>query len=229
MENLLSKADIFISETMEITGVNKSDIESIFVSIFQASYDGIYVANKDGVGVMVNQAYTKMTGVNSSELLGKSMQTVVKEGIVSDSVTLKVLQEKTSKTIIQTVRGKELLVTGSPVFDNSGEIAFVVTNVRDISDLNQIKTELYQSKKLTAKYIHELEELKKRELIHMNLDGIIAQSQEIMKVFHIRNQSIRPCKKNAKIRAITGDEKRNQFLLRFNGHALTFFHFNLNI
>ncbi|MEH7331870.1 sigma 54-interacting transcriptional regulator [Neobacillus drentensis] len=178
-------ADFFLSEITKLDSVTKNDIENILVSIFQSSYDGIYVADKHGVGIMVNAAYSRTTGVKSEELLGKNMTTVVKEGIVSESVTVKVLEKKTPQTIIQSVRGKELLVTGSPVFDRNGEIIYVVTNVRDISELNAIKTELYQSKKMTETYMNEIEELRKRELIHMHLDGIVAQSQEIMRVFHL--------------------------------------------
>jgi PAS domain S-box-containing protein len=185
MKNVNTGADIFISENTKMNNVNKSDVENILASIFQSSYDGIYVADKNGVGIMVNQAYSRITGVKSQELLGKTMQTVVKEGIVSESVSIKVLEERAPKTIIQMVRGKELLVTGNPVFDRNGEITYVVTNVRDISDLNHMKTELNHSKRLTEKYIDELEEFKKREFIHMHLDGIVAQSVEIMKVFHL--------------------------------------------
>ena len=91
------------------------------------------------------------------------MKTVVKEGLVSESVTMKVLDGKAPKTIIQTVRGKELLVTGNPVYDKNGEIAYVVTNVRDITDLNHMKTELQNSINLTQRYLNEIEELKKRK------------------------------------------------------------------
>jgi PAS domain S-box-containing protein len=185
VERLFTNEDIYISEDMKKDGLDKSELEHILVSIFQSSYDGIYVSDNKGVGIMVNQAYSRITGVKSHELLGKSMKTVVEMGVVSESVTMKVLDEKTPQTIIQVVKGKELLVTGNPVFNQNGEITYVVTNVRDISDLNNIKTELYQSKLLTERYISEIKEFEKRELIHMHLDGIVAQSQEIMKVFHL--------------------------------------------
>ncbi|WP_342432932.1 sigma 54-interacting transcriptional regulator [Neobacillus sp. FSL H8-0543] len=185
MERLFTSEDIFISEDMTKNGVNKTELEHILVSIFQSSYDGIYVSDNKGVGIMVNQAYSRITDVQSHELLGKSMKTVVETGVVSESVTMKVLDERTPQTIIQIVKGKELLVTGNPVFNQNGEITYVVTNVRDISDLNNIKTELYQSKLLTERYMSEIKEFEKRELIHMHLDGIVAQSQEIMKVFHL--------------------------------------------
>ncbi|WP_254842756.1 sigma-54-dependent Fis family transcriptional regulator [Bacillus sp. MRMR6] len=177
--------DLYISDEMRRNGVTKGEMEELFLSIFKSSYDGIFVADKKGIGIMVNQAYTRITGVGSHELLGKTMKKVVQEGIVSDSVTLQVLEDQKPHTIVQNVRGKEVLVTGSPVFDKNGEISYVVTNVRDISDLNQMKNELRQSKKLAERYISEIEDFKKRELIHMHLDGIVAQSQEIMKVFHL--------------------------------------------
>jgi PAS domain S-box-containing protein len=175
----------YLSECMRLDHINKSDLVNILVSIFQSSYDGIYVADHNGDGIMVNAAYSRITSVKSEELLGKNMSSVVKEGIVSESVTIKVLEKRTPVTIIQSVRDKELLVTGSPVFDKSGKIVYVVTNVRDISDLNQIKSELLHSRKMTDQYINEIEELRKRELIQMHLDGIVAQSQEILRVFHL--------------------------------------------
>src|SRR4051794_32639941 len=122
MKNGHTGTDVIISENTSLNNINKSDVENILASIFQSSYDGIYVADKNGVGIMVNQAYSRITGVKSQELIGKNMQTVVKEGIVSESVSMMVLEEKAPRTIIQMVRGKELLVTGNPVFDKNGEI-----------------------------------------------------------------------------------------------------------
>jgi PAS domain S-box-containing protein len=183
--------DIYISDEMRSSGVTKGEMEELFLSIFKSSYDGIFVADKKGVGILVNQAYTRITGVKSHELLGKTMKKVVQEGIVSDSVTLQVLEDQESHTIVQNVRGKEVLVTGSPVFDKNGEITYVVTNVRDITELNKMKNELWQSQRLAERYFSEIEEFKKRELIHMHLDGIVAQSQEIMKVFHLARKVAR--------------------------------------
>lgn len=163
MQNMYTIGDFIISQDTKIESVDNTDIQNILASIFQSSYDGIYVADKNGNGMMVNHAYSRVTGVKSQELLGKNMKTVVKEGLVSESVTMKVLDGKAPKTIIQTVRGKELLVTGNPVYDKNGEIAYVVTNVRDITDLNHMKTELQNSINLTQKYLNEIEELKKRK------------------------------------------------------------------
>lgn len=149
-------------------------------SIIQSSYDGIYVADEDGNGLMVNEAYSRITGVTAKQLLQKNMADVVNEGIVSESVTLKVLQEKRQITIIQVVKEKEVLVTGSPVFNDEGAITHVVTNVRDISDLNRLKIELKETKDYTKKILTEMDDFKKRESVKLLIDGVIANSKEIL-------------------------------------------------
>ncbi|MFB4165581.1 sigma-54 interaction domain-containing protein [Alteribacillus sp. JSM 102045] len=151
-------------------------------SIIQSSYDGIYVADAEGNGLKVNEAYTRITNVKPEQLLGKNMRDVVEEGIVSESVTFKVLEEKKPITIMQKVNGVEVIVTGNPVFDEEGSITHVVTNVRDLTELTKLKLELNESRAYTKKILEEIDSFKNQEKVKMMLDGVIAQSQEIMKV-----------------------------------------------
>ncbi|WCK55705.1 sigma 54-interacting transcriptional regulator [Aneurinibacillus sp. Ricciae_BoGa-3] len=161
------------------------NLHTLFTSIFESSYDGIYVADANGNGVMVNEAYTRITGMQKEELIGKNLKDLVREGIISESVSLKVLTYNKPLTIIQTVRGKEVLATGSPVYNQQGQIEYIVTNVRDISELNRLKVELQQSKALTQKYINEIKEFKMKEKMQLLLDGVIAQSEEMIRVLHL--------------------------------------------
>lgn len=111
--------------------------------VLESLFDGIYVADHRGTGVFVNGAYERITGVSRDKLLGKTMKQVVEEGIVSDSATLKVLEWGKPATIRQRVEtGKELLVTGNPVFSLEGKLIWIVTNVRDISELSALHAEL---------------------------------------------------------------------------------------
>ncbi|MFC4767838.1 sigma-54 interaction domain-containing protein [Effusibacillus consociatus] len=154
-------------------------------SIFQSSYDGIYVADAQANGIMVNEAYTRITGVTAEELIGKNLRDIVKEGIINESVTFKVLEKKRPITIVQKVREKEVLVTGNPIYDEHGEITYVVTNVRDISELNRLKLELQQSKALTRKYLNEIQDFKLKESMQLLMDGVVAHSKEIINVLHL--------------------------------------------
>lgn len=154
-------------------------------SIFQSSYDGIYVADAQGKGVMVNEAYTRITGVLADELIGKNLQDLINQGLISESVTHKVLDKKRPMTIIQKVKGKEVLVTGNPIFNENGAITYVVTNVRDISELNHLKVELQRSKALSRKYLDVIEDFKTKESMQLLHDGVVAHSKEIINVLHL--------------------------------------------
>lgn len=148
-------------------------------SIIHSSYDGIFISDGKGNGIKVNQAYERITGVKPEELLGKNMKEVVEEGIVSQSVTLEVITTKKPTTIVQSVRGKEVLVTGNPVFDEKGELMNVVTNIRDITELNTLKQDLEKTKALTEKYYSELTMLRQKT---NDSTGMVAHSAEMQQI-----------------------------------------------
>ena len=59
MQNMYTIGDFIISQDTKIESVDNTDIQNILASIFQSSYDGIYVADKNGNGMMVNQGILK--------------------------------------------------------------------------------------------------------------------------------------------------------------------------
>jgi len=133
--------------------------------IINALYDGTFICNKEGVILMVNVAYERITGVKTEELLHRNVRDLVDEGVISESITLKVLEQGKPVTIRQQFKsGKEVLISGSPVWVN-GETKFVVTNVRDMTELNRVQKELAESKALNEKYISELTALREKDRI----------------------------------------------------------------
>ncbi|UOR13822.1 sigma-54 interaction domain-containing protein [Halobacillus amylolyticus] len=154
-------------------------------SIIQSSYDGIFVADATGVGWTMNEAYTRITGVSKSELLYRDLKDAIKEGIISDSVTYRVLEEKRAITIVQNVNGVEVLATGSPVTDDEGKITHVVTNIRDLRDLNYLKSELNASRAFTDNLLKEFSQRSGEEEINPHLKGMITRSKEIRKALSI--------------------------------------------
>ncbi|MDQ0339942.1 PAS domain S-box-containing protein [Caldalkalibacillus uzonensis] len=151
--------------------------------IINSSYDGIYISDSEGNGLKVNDAYTRITGIRAEQLLGKNMKDVVKEGLVSESVTMKVLETKQPVTIMQRAGGKEVLATGSPVFDEEGNIINVITNIRDLTELNRLKEELEKSKALNEKYRRELHQQRhqQQESVLEQL-GVVAHSKVMQEV-----------------------------------------------
>lgn len=164
----------------------KNDVEELAVelnAIFESSYDGIYVTDSEGFTLRVNSAYLRITGLSLEQLIGKNIKDIVDQGLISESITSKVLERKERITIKQTIStGKEILVTGNPIFNNQGEIIRVVTNVRDMSELNVLQEKLDRSMELQAHYEREIYQLKNK---HEGEKKIIAKSRQMQNVIEM--------------------------------------------
>jgi len=131
-------------------------------AIIDSSYDGIYVTDGEGRTVRINKAYERITGIKPHEVVGKTMQELVETGLYNESVTLRVLSEKQSVTIVQKVSktNKTIVVTGNPIFDEKGDIVRVVTNVRDVTELNQLQKKIKKMEQLQSRYEAELQQFR---------------------------------------------------------------------
>ena len=166
----------FLTHTLQLTKKFNDELESII----DACSEGVYISDGYGVGLRVNRAYERITGVSAKELLGKNMADVVAQGIVSDSVTLKVLEKKETITITQKIKGgKEVLVTGNPIFDDNGLIKRVVTTVRDITELNLLHKKITEMNERSEKYYNELLFLRKSQF---DTDELTFVSKAMMNV-----------------------------------------------
>ena len=129
--------------------------------IFEHSYDGIYITDGDGNTLRVNKAYERITGLRRNDLLHRNMKDIVADGLISESLTFKIREIGTPMTITQKINGeKEILVSGVPIFTDDGKLSRVINSVRDMTELNQIRTQLEKSKKLASRYEEELKELR---------------------------------------------------------------------
>lgn len=132
-----------------------------FESIIENTYDGLYITDGKANTLRVNKAYERITGIKREEIIGKNMKDLVNSGFYNRSVSLEVIEKKSNVTIIQEVKtGKKVLVTGSPVFDERGEIELVVTNVRDITELIKLQNQLHERTLEVNCYKEELNRLK---------------------------------------------------------------------
>ncbi len=149
--------------------------------IIESSHDGLWISDADGVVVRVNQASLRFAGSKAEDVIGKNMQELVDEGQFDRSATLEVLKHGTSVSLVQTqYDGRQLMVTGNPVFDDQGNIRLVVVNARDLTELNRLQAELEESRLLTQQYRSELSQ------IHMHQDlgsQVVMRSQAMLRAF----------------------------------------------
>lgn len=149
-------------------------------AIIESSYDGLYITDGKANTIRVNRAYERVTGLCREDLLGRNMHDLVSEQVFDHSVTLEVLKKCEPVTLMQVVKGsKQVIVTGTPIYDDGGEIVLVVTNVRDITELNELKAELENSRRITSRMVQTLME---QDSIDHALQQMVIKSQGMMQV-----------------------------------------------
>mgnify|MGYP000188677120 CR=1 FL=1 len=150
-------------------------------TIFQSSSDGIWVTDGEGTILDINKASERLNAVKKESLIGKNIGMMLDEGIVDDAVTTHVLGTGKQHTIIQHIRstGKQLLVTGTPAFDDEGNLFLVVVNERDITELNQLRENLEEAQRVKAKVQEELDDL---TMLEFERGGVVAESKSMRQV-----------------------------------------------
>lgn len=160
--NIIGAIAVFrdITEVIELAEeiTNLKEMQSMLEAIFNATQDAISVVDQDGNGVMINPAYTKITGLAEKDVIGKPATVDIAEG---ESIHYQVINTK------QPVKGaflkvgpnhKEVLCNAAPIIVD-GELRGSVGVLHDLSEITKLSHELKQAKaiirKLEAKYTFE--------------------------------------------------------------------------
>lgn len=150
--------DITEMKTLAAELLNLKEMQSMLAAIFNATQDAISVVDNKGLGVMVNPAYTRITGLSDKDVVGKPATADISEG---DSIHMKVISSgKPVKGALMRVgpMHKEVLVNAAPIIVD-GELKGSVGVLHDLTEISRLSAELRQVKeiirKLEAKYTFE--------------------------------------------------------------------------
>lgn len=129
-------------------------------NIFDAMDDGVYITDKDGTTLHVNTMYKKLTGLTSEALLGKNVHALKKSGVFDEVVNPEVVETGKPTTSVQVLQGgKRVVLRGFPVFDNDNKLAMVITLVRDVTLIGQMREQILHQKELISLYHNQIEHL----------------------------------------------------------------------
>ena len=150
-------------------------------TIFKSSSDGIWVCDGKGKVIKINEASEKLNGIEAAAIIGKNVAEILEIGLFDRSVTLEVLQAKRQVSMLQYVKRtkKHLLVTGTPAFDEEGNVSLVVVNERDMTQLNGMREQLEHTRTVKEKFKDELAELR---MLELKKQEIIAESEQMQHV-----------------------------------------------
>lgn len=137
-----------------------SEAQERLNAIIEHSFDGIFITDAKANVLRINHAYEIITGLKQEEVIGKNMADLVRDKLISQSGSLQVIKTKQPVTLQQCFRsGKEALVTSSPIFDKDGNFIMVVTNVRDLTEIYNLKAVVQEKTAAMDRLALELEHL----------------------------------------------------------------------
>lgn len=150
--------DVTEIELMAEEVTNLKSIRTMLEAIIQSSDDAISVVDENGIGLMINRAYTRLTGLSERDVIGHPATTDISEG---ESMHLRVLKTKEPVRGVKMKVGpnkKEVIVNVAPVIVD-GQLKGSVGVVHDMSEMKTLSTELEKARQiirtLEAKYTFE--------------------------------------------------------------------------
>jgi PAS domain S-box-containing protein len=157
-------------------------------TIFETSFDVIYVADANGVTLRVSSACEKLWGFKAKDIIGKTVYELENKKVFSPSVTRLVLESKEKVSVVQkTKTGRILLATGIPIKDQDGKIIRVVNGSRDITETERLTKELDETRSLLVRYKKQLDEVTSRieqKLIYQSpiMERLMGQAKRVAEV-----------------------------------------------
>ncbi|MBA4535755.1 sigma-54-dependent transcriptional regulator [Bacillus aquiflavi] len=137
---------------------NLKEIQTMLKAIIQSSDDAISVVDEEGKGILINRAYSRITGLTEEQVIGKPATADISEG---ESMHMKVLKTR------QAIRGtalrvgpkkKEVIVNVAPIIVD-GRLKGSVGVIHDVSEIQTLTKELNKARQrirtLEAKYTFE--------------------------------------------------------------------------
>lgn len=135
--------------------INNMDYQGMLQAVFLATQDAISVVNENGVHILVNPAYTRITGLEYDDVIGKNALYDIEEG---ESLHMKVL---TTKKSVENTKlkirpsGKTVVAQAAPIIVN-GVMKGSVAVLHDMSGIKDLTDKLEEAEKklreLTYKY-----------------------------------------------------------------------------
>ncbi|MDR2179249.1 MAG: sigma 54-interacting transcriptional regulator [Synergistaceae bacterium] len=180
------KTAYYHSNAEHIIGDIQNPLNILLDAVLESSYDGIFITDGNANTIKVNTSYEIISGLKQSDVVGKNMRDLVAGGLISNSGTLLALEKRQPVTLEQKFKtGKQALITSTPTFDDQDNIVMVVTNVRDITEIWDLRNQLDKKEELTKRQLSELEIIRKQI---MGVGNMIAEDQEMLQTMLVINK-----------------------------------------
>jgi PAS domain S-box len=152
--------------------------------IIEGSFDGILVTDGEANVLLVNQSYVRNTDIKKEELIGHNMKELINPIWMKNSVALLAIEQRQPVSLHHTTKhGKNIMVTGTPIFDKENNIKKVVINSRDISEIYELREELSKAKEMERIYFEQISD--EDDQARGKTGGIVMVDEKIKEIFSL--------------------------------------------
>ncbi len=137
---------------------NLREIQIMLEAIILSSEEAISVVDEDGKGILINPAYTRLTGLTKQDVVGKPATADISEG---ESMHMQVLQTRRPVRGVRMKVGphhRDVIVNVAPIIVD-GRLKGSVGVIHDVSEIQSLTNELKRARQiirtLEAKYAFE--------------------------------------------------------------------------
>lgn len=124
-----------------------------FEFILDALPDGVFITDISGRTLRVNRMYEQLTGLKQEQVQGVQVRDLVEQGVFDKALNPEIVRTGKPATHLQQLQnGNQLVLSGFPVFDESGNLCLVVTFVRDITMITRLNEQMEEQRHLIDQF-----------------------------------------------------------------------------
>jgi PAS domain S-box-containing protein len=160
VQNRINGAVAVFRDVSEVADLSRQidrlkEMQSLLEGILHSTQDAISVCDENGIHVLINPAYTRLTGLSEKEIIGKPVTVDIVDG---ESIHLQVLKSKKPVANARLSVGrhqKDIIASAAPIIVD-GELRGSVGILQDLTEMKKLSRELMLARqiirKLEAKY-----------------------------------------------------------------------------
>lgn len=139
--------DFTLGNELEKQIIRLSSQQYLYNEMLNKLKDGIYITDEEGTTTYVNDAFLNLSGLTRDQIIGKTVYDLRRFNILPNSCCAKVIETMAPvSTINNYYKGQRCLVSGSPIFDEKGNLAKTIAVIRDVSELDVLMKNITKEK-----------------------------------------------------------------------------------
>lgn len=167
---------------MRIEGLCQIDL----LEVLDANFDGVILSDAAGKVLYINRSACDIMQIEERQMLGKDIETLLREKIIPQSTGLHAIETKRPFTSMQRYENGRMALVTSSILETHSHMQYILTNIRDV-------TMLYRY-------------LDQRDNADVAAEGIVSYSEKIAEVLGIA-QMVSAVKSTVLIQGETGTGK----------------------